>query len=186
MNAMNIDVGAGRLVAFASSEGPGRSRWSELRVWHVPLARRPWVSEARACSDLPGEQPRANRMASADLERALRLFDDTELGTIVKETAREWASEEGVPAQGGHARKPADDHEALAMLFGVEGGDLAVRPAADALGMGESSVRMALRSGRELRVPLRALFPFIDRAAFQRARHRQRDAMVAQTEADHG
>jgi hypothetical protein len=166
---MHIDVSAGRLAAVATSKADGLERWTELRVYHMPLARRSWVAEALGCSVVPGEKTRTSRLASASLDRACRLFTDSDLGIAVTEMAREYAEENcaRVTAPGTSA---TNDRDALALLFGVSADEVSASAAARAFEMGESSIRMALRDGRDIRVPLRTLLPFIDRAAFRRAR----------------
>ena len=151
MNPMQIDVTAGRRLAFASSEKDGRDRWTELSVYHVPLLRRPWVAEALGCSNVPGETVKRRVLASASLERALNLFDESDLGVIVKESAREAAEEEGIPARPPQ-HVPASDRDALAILFGVDAADLSIRAASRALDTGESTVRAAIAADREIRV----------------------------------
>lgn len=170
MNPMNIDLSGARLAVVASNEGDGRERWTELRVYHHPLLTRAWIAEVVRISTVEGERETRRVMASASLERALRLFDDSDIGIIAKETAREFADEECLPTCPPQMA-PMDDREALALLFGVEPGDLSVNAAAAAFGIGESSLRMALKEGRDIRVPLAAVLPYIDRAAFQRARN---------------
>ena len=169
MNVMNLDLSDAAIAAFVSSEGDGRSRWTELRVLFNPTMGKPWIAEARGCSSHEGERDKVRRLASANLERALSLFDDTDLGVIVKANAREWAEDRGAP-QAPPRFTPNDDREALAILMGCTVDELSASAVGQALGIGESSVRMALRDGRDLRIPLRSLFPFVDRAAFQRAR----------------
>lgn len=172
MDPMNIDETAGYLAAIASSREDGRERFTELRVYYIALARRKWLAQADGCSMVPGEGLKRRRLASASLERALKLFDDSDLGIAVKESAREYAEEHGAPAFAGEGA-PADDRAALAALFGVQPGDVSINGAAKAFGLGESSLRMALKNGTDVRVPLRSLFPFIDRAAFQRAQAKE-------------
>lgn len=169
MNVMNYDLSHAERVAFASSEGDGRERFTELAVYYNPHMGRPWIAEARGCSKVPGEVPKVRRLASANLDKALRLFDDSDLGIIAKEEARETAEERGWP-QMAENNRVSSDRDRLAFLMGVSSADLSINATAAALGVGESSLRMALKDGRELRIPLSTLFPFIDRAAFQRAR----------------
>lgn len=169
MNVMNYDLSNAGCAAFVSSEEDGRARWSELSVWFDPSLGRPWIAEARGRSARDGERDKVRRLASANLEKALGLFDDTDMGVIVKTNAREWAEERGVP-QSPPRFTPTSYREAVAILMGCTVDEISASAVGKALGIGESSVRMALQQGRELRVPLAAVFPFIDRAAFQRAR----------------
>lgn len=170
MGVMHRDLAGMKRAAFISTEEDGRARWTELAVWFDLGASKPWIAEARGCSRVAGERTKVRRLESANLERALGLFDESDVGIIVKTNAREWAEDEGLP-QSPPRFTPKDDREALAILMGCAVNELSVNAAAKALGIGESSVRMALKDGRDLRIPLRALFPFVDRAAFQRARN---------------
>lgn len=172
MDVMKLDLvkEEAAIAAFVSSEEDGRKRWTELSVWFAPAMSKPWIAEARGRSVHEGERDKVRRLASGNLDRALGLFDDTDLGVIVKATAREWAEDRGAP-QSPPRFTPNDDREALAILMGCTVDELSASAVGKALGIGESSVRMALRDGRDLRIPLRALFPFVDRAAFQRARN---------------
>jgi len=99
LDPMNIDETAGRLAAIASSRDDGRERWTELRVFYMPLARRKWLAQADGVSLVPGERLKRRRLASASLERALKLFDDSDLGIAVKEGAMEYAEENGLPVR---------------------------------------------------------------------------------------
>jgi hypothetical protein len=168
LDAMQIDETAGYLAALASSRDDGRDRWSELRVYYLPRERRCWLAQSEGHSIVPGETTKRRRIASSSLDRALKLFDDSDLGVCVKESAFEYACEHQLP-RFPREGAPADDRKALAALFGVKEGEMVSwKAAAAALGMGESSLRMAVKNGTDVRVPLRSIFPYLDRAAFQR------------------
>lgn len=169
MDVMNMNLDRAERAAFVSTEPDGRARWTELAVFFCLGEAKPWIAEARGCSRVAGERTKIRRLASANLEKALGLFDDSDLGIIAKTNAREWAEDQGVP-QSPPRFTPKDDREALAILMGCATNEVSASAAGKALGIGESSVRMALKDGRDLRIPLRSLFPFIDRAAFQRSR----------------
>lgn len=172
-----IDLTDARRVAFASSETDGRGRWTVLAIYHHPqgaFGGKCWVSEIGAYSNRPGERTKIRRMASASLERALSPIEDSDLGIAVKEAAREYAEDHGLPVRKpGRQVVPEGEREALAWLFGCEPGDLSLNAAAKALGKGESTMRQALAGGREVMVPIRALLPFIDREAFRAAVERE-------------
>jgi hypothetical protein len=168
MNPNDIDLTNAQLAATATSEGDGRERFTVLNVWYVPDHSRPWVAEALGVSTLPGEVTKTRRLASASLERAMRLLDDSDLGVIVKEGAREWAQEHGAPVLPRGGLSAACDREALALLFGVGIEAVSISAAAVAFNMGESTLRMSMKDGRDIRVPLRRLLPYLDRAAFRR------------------
>lgn len=170
MNVMQKNLASLERAAFVSTEDDGRARWTELAVYFDLGAPKPWIAEARGCSRVAGERTKVRRLESANLEKALGLFDDSDIGIIAKTNAREWAEDEGVP-QSPPRFTPKDDREALAILMGCAVNELSASAAGKALGIGESSVRMALKDGRDLRIPLRSLFPYIDRAAFQRSRN---------------
>jgi len=171
---MQLDLTNARRVAATSSEHDGRGRWTELAVYHFAdgmLGGKVWVAEIRACSAREGERTKTRRLHSASLERALGLFDDSDLGRAVSEAAREYAEDEGIAGRRpGRQVIPDDDRAALAWLFGLDSPDaLSLRAVGKALGKGESTMRQALAGGREVMIPLRALLPFVDRIAFQKA-----------------
>lgn len=172
-----IDLTDAHCVVFATSEPDRRSRWTEISVWHHPqgaFGGKCWISEIAACSAVEGERTKVRRLASASLERALSPIEDSDLGIGVKEAAREYAEDHGLPLRKpGRQVVPEGEREALAWLFGVEPGELSLNAAAKALGKGESTMRQALAGGREVMVPLRALLPFIDREAFRAAVERE-------------
>lgn len=84
------------LIGSASSQEEGRPRWTELKVWYLrtpPQKGRPWLSEVYGMSTVPGERPRVQRLNVGSLERALKLFADSDIGVIASEEAREWHEE---------------------------------------------------------------------------------------------
>lgn len=167
MNPFSIKTDDAAVAAFVSSEPAGGDRWTELTVFHWGDGRkRPWMAEARGRSIREGERDRVSRLPAGTLERALKIFDDTDMGIAVKEMAREFS--EGLPVRG----IPTDEREALAWLFGIPVDQLKLYAAGKALDTGESTMRQALTAGREVRVPLRVLLPFINRAAFQAAQEK--------------
>ena len=181
-------------IAFATSgdpEGrPGRSpsRWSELAVFYDPTPEkkgRPWIAVALGCSSRPGERTKESVVQVGTLDRALHLFDNgSQLGRMVSIEAREWASdmekrEETIAAieNAAVALRPqpaidwADQDAVLRHLYGDE---LETRTPATLISRDfratEGTVRAALRDGREIKVPLTAVAPFIDIARFRAAR----------------
>lgn len=94
MRPEDVDLSGGERIAFASSEGDGRERWTELAVYHFdqpPTHRRNWMAVSIGRSVVAGERDKERRLLVGSLERALKLFDEgTELGVIVCEEAREW------------------------------------------------------------------------------------------------
>jgi hypothetical protein len=102
------------LIASVSSHEPGRDRWTELKVWYCrtpPSKGRPWLAESIGRSVVPGETDRIRRLNVGSLERALKLFTDSDLGVIVSELAREWAETSPPsidPARLETAKKSAD------------------------------------------------------------------------------
>lgn len=173
MRPEDVDVSRGERISFASSAGPDRERWTELEVYHfeqAPAPKRHWMSVRRGCSSVPGERTRESRLLVGSLERALKLFDEsTELGVIAAEQARDWAEQAG--AGDGDRPALASDVDALAWLYGVPVDRLpSVNSMAADLGLGESTLRMALKNGSGAKVPLVAIAPFVDRDAFVRAK----------------
>lgn len=179
----------GELIAFASTENSGlvartlgRSRWTELAVWflHQPkMGGKRWYARTSGYSRVEGEHPRHTGLLSGSLERALKIIDqDADIGIAVAETAREWVEDNRVTIENAR-RGPVtfdSDAAALAWLYGEpdEGHEGFARMLARDTGAGESTIRMALAAGRDVKVPLRAFLPFIDRAAFRRAREAAR------------
>lgn len=67
-----------------------------------------------------------------------------------------------------------DDRAALAWLYGVTPGELpSVNSMAADLGLGESTLRMALKNGTGIKVPLAHIGSLIDRDLFQRRREQR-------------
>jgi hypothetical protein len=174
-------------IAFGTTQREGimggRTRWTEVAVYYLhnpgPGGKR-WVGETVGRSSIPGEHDRSDRLRAGTLERALKLVDTSgPVGVIVAETAREWAEDNRVTIENdrGGALSFPDDAAALAWLYGQpdDGHSGFATMLARDTGMGESTVRMQLRTKpQSVKVPLRALLPFIDRAAFRRAREAAR------------
>lgn len=81
------------LIGSASSEYPDRPRWTELKVWFLhnpPQHGRPWLSEVYGCSRVAGETARIQRLNVGSLDRALKLFADSDIGVVASEEARDW------------------------------------------------------------------------------------------------
>lgn len=113
---------------------------------------------------MAGERTKLRRLASTSLERALKLFEDSDFGIIVKETAREWV-EQNIP----RTAEDWTDEQALARLYGGQAKSWPVDLASD-FGIGESTTRMALKNGTPVKVPLASVMPFLDLAALNAAR----------------
>lgn len=173
----------GQLIAFESTaQAFGRARWTELAVWYLhnpgPGGKR-WLARASGYSTREGERNRHTALCAGTLERALKVVDEsTDIGVVVAETAREWSEDNAVTIANGKSGPVtfADDAAALAWLYGEpdEGHDGFARMLSRDTGAGESTIRMALAAGRDVKVPLRAFLPFLDRAAFRRARETAR------------
>lgn len=172
-------------IAHASSErvggfGPRRDRWTEIGIWFDHSGgRKPWLVEIAGMTRVEGETNRHTRFAAGTLERAIKFIDtDGSLGTLVAIDAHEWADAHRATIQNarGKAVSFADDAAALAWLYGQpdDGHTGYAKMLAQDTGAGESTVRMALAAGRDVKIPLRALLPFLDRDAFRRAREARR------------
>lgn len=181
----DVTAQAGELIAFASTEfsgskiaqALGRSRWTELAVWylHKPkMGGKRWFARVSGYSRVEGEHARHTGLASGTLERALKLMDgQSDIGVATAETAREWAEDNRATVENGRGGAVAfdTDRDALAWLYGEEAAHNGFPTMlAQDTGAGASTVRMQLAAGRPVMVPLRALLPFLDRAAFRRAR----------------
>jgi hypothetical protein len=102
MNPNDIDLAAAKAerIAFASTKDDGRDRWTELAVYYLhqpPVRGRQWLSEALGCSIVQGERTRMRRLYLSSLDRALKLFEDSDIGVIVTEEARDWAEHNRSP-----------------------------------------------------------------------------------------
>ena len=107
---------------------------------------------------------------------ALAHFHDSAPARSVRDQAEAWALIAApVIAAGENGEQPftgSTDREALAWLYSedvVGKHGIGARVAADFGLPSESSVRMALKNGTGLRVPLVNIVAFIDRAAFRAA-----------------
>lgn len=191
MTAQHIDM-TGALSVASIATGTGRAqRWTELEIFYLPGryagARglpRPWVLETRGMSKVPGEETRTRRVAVGSLERLLRIVgQDHYNGRVLADFANDWAREhrailDADRAQHGAAPlpMPATDTDALEWLYGQpDSAEGRAQPTyasmfADDFGVARRTVETALQKGTDIRVPLRAILPFIDRAAFRASR----------------
>lgn len=171
---MSIDLTAPgtTCIARASSEGDGRDRWSTLTVWHLPDGR--YLAQSEGLSDRQGERTKTRRLASATLGRALKLFDDSDLGIAVTETAQEWAEQHELAQDA--ALTKITDQMALEHLYGKEptGRKGYSGLVAKDFGVGESTVRMAIANGTPIKVPLTAVIPYLDPRLLARVREMSR------------
>jgi hypothetical protein len=179
MDPMNIDTSLAIVVAEAASAARG-GRWTVLRVLYLGdtgPGGRAWLAEVEARSNLGNERTKTRRMNSASLERALELIDDSDMGIAVKAAAREYCEDHGLPIRKpGRQQVPTDPKAALAWLYGLAVGEtLSLNAAAADLGTNESTMRAAIAAGREIKVPLLALLPFVDRIAWQDFIARERE-----------
>jgi hypothetical protein len=171
-----INMETAERIAYADTKHLGRPRWSELSVHYLKEPAdggKRWLALSVGMSEKPGERPITDKLLTFSLERALDLFDDSPIGKQVKAQARDWAEEReaGDEVAGHPIAQPAageaftgsTDEEALAWLFGPEHKG---REAARVLGVGESTMRAALKNGTGIKVPLVHVLPFLDRARF--------------------
>jgi hypothetical protein len=172
-----LDMTKAIRVAHGSTRH-NRPRWTEIAIYYFlepPLGGKRWLAEIKGVSTVPGEMDRRQTLRAGTLERALKIVDESgDVGRAVAETAREWAEDNRLLIEAG-AGKPFSaktDEEALAWLYGEAGAlsgrnSLPARLARD-LGIGESTVRMQIKNGTDVKVPLRSILPFVDREAFRR------------------
>lgn len=173
-------------IAFATSE-PGTNggfvsadvhpcRWTELEVYYDPapeIPRKPWISVSRGHSTHPGETLKEEINQVGTLERALKLFGDSQLGRSVTNQAEDWAETEWVEHAPGFINFGSDE-AAMRWLYGDELDQAKAQTLlARDFGAGESTVRMALASDRPIKVPFAQVARFIDRKAFRRWRETQ-------------
>lgn len=256
MRPEDIPLDQATRIGFASSEGDGFTRWTELAVYYLNIpefGQKQWLAEAKGVSTEEGERTKRRLLQAGTLDRALKLFEDSDLGRIASEQAREWNDERteaavkaavwdainngiistpGVesepgpndifPAPGDYIRATASalgktydevatdleraafardvdvvraaaqngrlvdkdgktvydhhrtftfatDKEALAWLYGEDATDLPRKLQRD-FGIGESTVRAALKNETPVKVPLRSVLRWFDREAFRRDR----------------
>lgn len=164
-------------IAFRSTQSEGqfpKPRWTEMSLDYDPAAAdgNAFIANITGKSSVPTETDRVNEVSYHTLDLALVHFDDSAPARSIIRQAQVWA-ERKVHAH--EARKtalapamiiPTDDATALTMLYGAEAVEqrgFVARVARD-FGLGESSVRMALKNGTGIRVPLVAIANLIDRA----------------------
>jgi len=164
-------------IAFRSTRGDGafaKRRWTEMSVHYNPAAAdgNTFVANITGKSDHDGETDRVQEIACPTLWLALQHFDDSGPARSVIRQANVWAERKEHEHNGAKPTLapamiiPTDDKAALAMLYGAEALEqrgFVARVARD-FGLGESSVRMALKHGTGIRVPLVAIAGLIDRA----------------------
>ena len=161
-------------IAFRSTRGEGRfakRRWTEMSIHFDPGAQNAFVANIVGKSDYDGETDRPHETAYHTLALALQHFGDSAPAQSIADQAQVWAERyadrpKAQPAAAPAMIIPTDDMEALTMLYGseaIEQRGFMARVARD-FGLGESSVRMALKHGTGIRVPLTAIATLIDRA----------------------
>jgi hypothetical protein len=173
-----IAAEGGELIAFASSHACWRTNWTDIEVYYLhrpKMGSRPWLARVIGCSSIPGQKPLPSAIAAGTLERALKIVQQTgQIGVIAVETARQWADENRVTIENGRGKPVefATDQEALEWLYGQPDAGLRgyEKMLARDTGAGESTIRMQMKGARPVMVPLRSLLPFIDRAAWRRAK----------------
>lgn len=168
------DLTHAQRIAYADTTHLGRDRWTELSVHYLPTPTpegKRFVAQSLGRSRRAGEETRSTSLVTFGLERALELFDDSPIGVAVKAEARDFAETQlgahGHPSSRADCQPPEleSDEAALAWLFGDE---LSNRARAEALGLGESTMRKQLAgSGSGVRVALLRVAPFLDREAFR-------------------
>jgi hypothetical protein len=175
------------IIAHRSTRGEGRHtkrRWTELSVTFlhiVPPGGARWIAETVGKSEVAGERTITRRMASVSLDQALAWFDNSAPARVVGEIATLWLHDNAElvsrDLRGDTACEAADaftgttDAEALIYLYGadaVASRGFQARVARD-FGLGESTVRMALKGAAGLRVPLTLAAAAMDRDAFHAA-----------------
>lgn len=96
MNPNDIDLTQAIRIGFASSIAEGRPRWTEIAVWFLTdpqMWRRPWLAEVIGRSSVPGERDKRQVLSAGSLERAIKLFDDSDLARFVVIQAQQWRDE---------------------------------------------------------------------------------------------
>lgn len=182
-------------IAFAQSHNAVKEdnrpyRWTEVAVFYDPTPEKPgkrWIAVINGCSSYPGETTREEVIQVGTLERALELFREDGLGRAVRLQAREWAETE-LPRQAPETltkrSMTLDEYLANEGLSDAVGNEAQVAALRWLYGddmnrlkiqtllrrdffVGESTVRMALNTGRLIKVPLIEALRFIDRDAFR-------------------
>lgn len=187
MDPMQIDLSRALRIGFSSSIADGRSRWTEIAIWYLTDAkhwRRPWVSEVIGRSTVEGERDKRSVVAVGSLERAVKLFDDSDLARVAILQAEQWREENAdrLRRRPTEDALPTTDAEMLAWLY--PGSVLKNWPVLIErdFGTGESTTRAALKNGTDVKVPLRAVLRWFDREAFQRDREAGAWAIAAEAQ----
>lgn len=193
------------LIGSASSEEAGKPRWTELKAWYLhnpPQRGRPWLTEVYGMSRIAGETPRIQRLNVGSLERALKLFADSDIGVVASEQARDWEEQRPVitaetfddpsfnafsmarPVFEKMRDHPSvreimdldNDPAALEWLYGETDGGKATFASmlAKDFDLAPRTVTTALANGTEIRIPLRLALRFFDRDAFRAWRQREK------------
>jgi len=68
-----------RWLIAQAGESRGRDRWTVLSLVYVPCLDQPWLTQVRGRSIVKGENDVTRRIAFADYESALGVFEDSEL-----------------------------------------------------------------------------------------------------------
>jgi hypothetical protein len=91
LNATKVDTSQGTVIAFASTEAPGKRQWTELVVYWLPCPDgRQFLADIVGKSTVKGHSTLRRPIYVRDLERALQHFDDSDLGESVRIQARDW------------------------------------------------------------------------------------------------
>lgn len=174
MDVMKVDLAGAEVIGFASSEGDGADRWTEIRVYYQPDGWPRFCAETIGRSRIPGEVSRTRRMPGGTLERALKLVDEgTSLGLLAANEARDWRERNLAPdIRAGQRFEGKTVTEALCWLFPNRIDERTGLPrltdVAAYLGVSRRSIERAIAAEEEgeqasLTVPLLDIIPLIDR-----------------------
>ncbi len=189
MNPNDIDTSRAERIGFFSTYEEGKTHWTELAVWFLTQdrwRRRPFLSELVGKSTIPGQVDKVQRISGGSFEKVVRLFDDTAPARAAIEEARNWLRDHGRDEVTGLPRSfalPKTDVDALAWLYGDADPKTWPRLVEQDFGIGESTVRAALKNGTPVKLPLLSILRYFDRERFgrDRADRAARQAIAANT-----
>lgn len=81
---------SGRDNITGARDAAGMSRWTELRIFHRPGDRRPFVAETLGRTVVPGEETRRRVRVTRTLDQAVATFESSRLTDVLAERAQDW------------------------------------------------------------------------------------------------
>jgi len=87
-----MDMTAATLVAEVSSFAPGRTNWTEFRVWYQPEHENaPFIGEQVGETTVPGQKRFVRRACNTTIQRLLKWFPENALSDDLEADCLQWA-----------------------------------------------------------------------------------------------